>query len=1155
MSNEHSSTTQSPSKSSTSTNTRIAKNSNSYDEFSTASNSHSNDTLRYGRDGSRYNKNNGKQMAASSSSIPLSQDGTSSYNGDKDLQHGSRSKFNTSSRSKSARTTNSIPKTTIQIRKVNPNYKLPEEICKGFKDLGIAVTSGKLEHEHPYGAGTRLLCLAAFLKKIDLNNPNNEIFIIDAPSRLNNFSFYNYPWGKTYSRAHANISFLIPTKEDSQPRYHSRLDKFKDRKLPFPVYNESPRHSKAILEAVYTGKRVFLYSYDYYNIDYQMLYTMFANYGSSLSIYIGVQNFKGFTGEKFNGETVWKKVVRETPVGSFNYIKASVNSSDSFGYSYTHKTPNYYYQNDSVSSFEHHHIAKVNQITKEVDLFNITFNENFVYKPDYIPTLDYDNAAVLKIVSTLNTKTTSSVVTDNIRAQLIKYMRNNYGNQFYSDPEIADAYILGTSIAISKSAVQYKKSMVGSSFMNNIDELSVYDKILTIGKLDVLAVATLWCKIILSISMCLIRILCPKWFQIHVLSVIVSQVTGMEPSPTTLGVSQVVFISLVLASVYYIIQFIAQSVNVVRSTYSVAYNNSFRVALLVLVFLSLSGLTTANATDGYHHAAQHEKPGKLNESATLQCDINNNGSCSKCKFSNTTFVVGFQFNGTKPEVPANCSCNEHAALEYRQLMHTQNDSVPDSVAQNTWMHIATSIKNLIGHSENAIVKGINETSAMVNYLNDNVGKLYNKSINYNYTDFKMNYTRWLSTRQSYNMSKKINITEARNSLKNVSLEYYDYLRNMFVKRENNLPNINYYENKTLVPRCIQGMSDRLVAYKGPFFAGYCEHFNKILTIEDGFHPVLYASGHSAEYIGSWAQFWIRKFQSVSHSVTFLSNDASRFDTHLSHKTFRAFRERYWKDIMPKQLLKSMENVVKTKGYGRHGHKYTINGTRCSGDSETSIENTIINLGFHYSVFDSLGLRIGIDYVMAASGDDNFVVFSGKIDTEIVKEEIEYVSHKISMKWKPLFSDHLYDTDFLSALFVPNSKGNLVLTPKPGRIIARLGTRPYSHQVNRLDHNKTVAIGLQGTAGVNPLVQALLSRPEYNSGNVDEVFLKSFCTYKTIACREHASGPETYRFFANRYGVSVTEIKDLSDKIEFGEFELGESNEPPSTLKLVFEVDC
>jgi len=359
--------------------------------------------------------------------------------------------------------------------------------------------------------------------------------------------------------------------------------------------------------------------------------------------------------------------------------------------------------------------------------------------------------------------------------------------------------------------------------------------------------------------------------------------------------------------------------------------------------------------------------------------------------------------------------------------------------------------------------------------------------------------------------------DAKQALKEVGLSAQDYTRKGFIKVE------KWTKSKIelaveYAPRTIQGMSDKLQVAIGPYFHAASKMHTKVFNRTT---PILYAPGATAEEIGYWFQMWQTAFPLI------LEGDATRMDAHLKRPAFESMMKFHRHLKMPTRIGDILREKVATVGVMRRTRtRYQIDGTRKSGDSETTNENTDFTLASYMYCLEQQGAKgPGTDYALAGAGDDVIVLIhpSVPIDLRLLEQ------HMLNLGMVVEVSLHrqVADATFLSALFYPSQEGT-VLSPMIGRLLARLG---WSATPQR-DYDAymwAVATGLSNATTHIPILRALIYKMK-ELGREGDVTLKADDVWKTKTEIAHGLSLDIYAFLEQRYGIGCDIIDQIEDEI-------------------------
>lgn len=162
------------------------------------------------------------------------------------------------------------------------------------------------------------------------------------------------------------------------------------------------------------------------------------------------------------------------------------------------------------------------------------------------------------------------------------------------------------------------------------------------------------------------------------------------------------------------------------------------------------------------------------------------------------------------------------------------------------------------------------------------------------------------------------------------------------------------------PRAIQYRHPRynlaLATYLKPFEHVFYEHPGM-----DGLRVV--TKGLNYRQI---ADLFIQKSQLYKRPV-YLSLDHSKFDSTVNEDHLRFEHRQYNRVYKDNTLRKLLKKQLFNKGYSRHGIKYTIRGTRMSGDYNTGLGNSLLNR----VVLESFCR--GVKHSIMLDGDDSVVI--------------------------------------------------------------------------------------------------------------------------------------------------------------------------------------
>jgi hypothetical protein len=364
--------------------------------------------------------------------------------------------------------------------------------------------------------------------------------------------------------------------------------------------------------------------------------------------------------------------------------------------------------------------------------------------------------------------------------------------------------------------------------------------------------------------------------------------------------------------------------------------------------------------------------------------------------------------------------------------------------------------------------------------------------------------------------KRQKYTQFRERLDGINFDEFSYhVRNFFIKDEVLVPGYGC-DLRDKCPRGIQGLAKAETNLAlGPFMHVVSR------AIAAGFGDQLsYSSGQTPESIGQWYT------QCKKGRYHFYEDDFSAFDSSQGKGAHEAEMAVYKLFGPDKAVLNALQFQAKTVGFGRY-HKYKTKYTRKSGDQNTSIGNTIINMMAHIWAIHCYNL-IGnnVEFKMLALGDDNLLAVKGE-----KPDFVKFMNDKILLLGLvPKFFMSGNSPSYCSSVFIPvaNDKNDLVyvLVPEVLRRLSKIGwtvTIP-SKRDTLLGRLKANELANMNTA----LVPVLRVFNEFYTSVLDVA--SSLNEYRVHAKYNgsHIICESTFNWFQNVYGVSYDEIIELEE---------------------------
>lgn len=190
------------------------------------------------------------------------------------------------------------------------------------------------------------------------------------------------------------------------------------------------------------------------------------------------------------------------------------------------------------------------------------------------------------------------------------------------------------------------------------------------------------------------------------------------------------------------------------------------------------------------------------------------------------------------------------------------------------------------------------------------------------------------------------------------------------------------------------------------------------------NSITYASGLTADQVGQW---W-DDARTTFPNPHFFVNDCSNWDGRVSIQMLRLEYDVYERCGANRSELDVLRQQWHTRARTMHGFSYECNGTRKSGDPNTSCGNSLLNAAAHAYFLEHQNVK----YRMIVLGDDITIVSDKMINLTAYADWMTSIGFAIKPK---ICAEH--DADFCSRWFWQMSPHS-VLGPKIGRFAARSG---------------------------------------------------------------------------------------------------------------------
>jgi len=330
-------------------------------------------------------------------------------------------------------------------------------------------------------------------------------------------------------------------------------------------------------------------------------------------------------------------------------------------------------------------------------------------------------------------------------------------------------------------------------------------------------------------------------------------------------------------------------------------------------------------------------------------------------------------------------------------------------------------------------------------------------------------------------------------------------------------------------RLIQGAHPEMTALVGPWMTAFQGRMKRVL---DGSKGLMFTSGRTvrevATLVGSKIEQGWKPFD----------DDVGAYDLSMivPYAEFEVWLcKRYH---CPRANLDLMVANIETHGWTSLGWKYSVRGTRKSGDTFTSVMNSILNLLFHLFIFckeRGIGVKQAMqELVMAAQGDDDVGAHTGApVDWKAGMAALGFKS-------EPHYVEQTSSLEFCSHYLTRDSVG-WTFFPKVGRILAKAGVSLRAPDGLEAAYARMTVLSLRGACASCPPLRAYcdrvlqLTEGERQVRQADE-------PWKMKSDEAGVPTPETWVDLYERYGYTIDMHKEL--EAELRSMELGEPQNLP-----------
>lgn len=329
------------------------------------------------------------------------------------------------------------------------------------------------------------------------------------------------------------------------------------------------------------------------------------------------------------------------------------------------------------------------------------------------------------------------------------------------------------------------------------------------------------------------------------------------------------------------------------------------------------------------------------------------------------------------------------------------------------------------------------------------------------------------------------------------------------------------------PRVISSRSDEYQAYFGPFSYAVSECLKRAWDVNS---PVTYASGFSVSDLGSW----IMSVEANYPKPHYYCTDFSRFDGHVS-KLALSYQYKVMRRVLRRDCPQLVSDYNTSGMFGETGTRYSVVATRKSGNSDTTVGNSVINVGFWLTVLHLLQVD---DYRLIVMGDDSVLALPSYVEPSLIEKQLDGSGLSLKLQYAATFRD----VTFCSCRFFALPAGGLRAAQVPGRYIAKAGYALDPVLTARFKSGwlKAYTYCLCAEYAHVPVMRALalafareyLGAVDYGSlAKLQPVSLEEFGFWhgdigsaKSVCPLIELSGDPLFDF-CNQYGINVCDVQD------------------------------
>ncbi len=354
-------------------------------------------------------------------------------------------------------------------------------------------------------------------------------------------------------------------------------------------------------------------------------------------------------------------------------------------------------------------------------------------------------------------------------------------------------------------------------------------------------------------------------------------------------------------------------------------------------------------------------------------------------------------------------------------------------------------------------------------------------------------------------------------------------RDVFVKVETNVSVKHCYVDEGPPyrdPRIIMGSSHVVSTVVGPFFARVAEIAKQTF---DHTRDVFYATSTTPEALGHWLGRMASQLRTglmvlgddmvvVYHGKMFEA-DISRMDGNTCAERFVALHSVYRHLGLPSRGQRLLRKQIDKFGGTKNGVSFKCHGCRASGDDDTTLGNTLLNIGYMRPLLEeALVNNISVAEVC------RYVVNAYRLlgwELDMVERDMDNISFCSGLFW-PVQCRWVEGLGFVDRVY----------GPKVGRFIARFGHDAHGNGFSRVKYLRSIAQGWRNSLQHVPLLGDFIRSLQQwaGEGATYERVVRAL-SWRPSTGEAFDASADTWRMFVDRYQMTKSEIASVAQLLE------------------------